>query len=121
MVVRHGFAIDEGLGDGSALGEFGFNPFGVHVAPETGHELVLLATAQVKETVFIEIAQVAAGPPFAGVHGFTQITQQVRALDQDFTILGQTHLHMGQRLATLPARWPCGRLRHTTEAHSDNP
>src|SRR3546814_1824133 len=29
MVVRQRFAINEGLGDGAALGEFGFDPFGL--------------------------------------------------------------------------------------------
>src|SRR3546814_5466389 len=33
------------------------------------------------------------------VQGFTQITQQGRALDQDFAVIGQADLHMGQRLA----------------------
>ncbi|MNY49136.1 hypothetical protein D3C86_1845300 [compost metagenome] len=76
MVVRHGLAIDEGLGDRPALGQFGFHPLGVYVASETGDELMFLASLEVEKTLGVELAEIAAGPPLGGVRRLSQIAQQ---------------------------------------------
>ncbi len=121
VVLRQGFAIDEGLGDGAALGQFGLDPVRVDVAPVTGDELMLLAAFEVEKTVVVERAEVTAGPPLFGLFGLAQIAEQGRAFDQHLVVFGEADLHMGSGWPTLPARWAPGRLRHTTEAHSDRP
>ena len=95
-MLRHGFAVDEGLGDMAALGQFGLDPFRVHVAAETGDELMLLAPLEVEKALGVEFAEIAAGPPFIGVRRFAQIAEQGRALDQHFAVVGQANLHVGQ-------------------------
>ena len=94
VVVRHRFAVDEGLGDVAALGQLRLDPFRVDVAPETGDELMLLATLEKEKTFRVELTQVAARPPFFGVRRIPQVTQQRRTLDQHFAVLGQPHFDM---------------------------
>ncbi|MNH35198.1 hypothetical protein D3C79_958630 [compost metagenome] len=75
--MRHGFAVDEGLSDRAALGQFGLDPFRVDVTAEAGDELMFFATLEVKKTFVVELAQVATGPPFAAVRGLTEVAEQV--------------------------------------------
>ena len=113
VVLRQGFAIDECLGDDAALGQLGLDPVGVDIAPVTGDELMLLAALEVEKTVFINVTQVAGGPPWRVQVGLVQVTEQHRSLDQHFAVFGQADFNVGQR-STDTARTVCLRM---IEAH----
>ena len=121
MVVRHGLAVNERLGNVPALGEFGFDPFRVDVAPEAGDELVLLSAFQVQIAVGIELAQIARRPPDVGGRRFAQITQHWNVADQHLAIISQANMNMRQRFAHAADTLRIGRFSATTDAHSDKP
>ena len=71
VITRHCFAVDKGLRNMAALGQFGFDPFRIYIAAEAGDKLMFLASSKVEITFGIKLPKIPAWPPLFNVRCLT--------------------------------------------------
>ena len=115
---------DRGVPDPIVPDQHRLHVVGVHLLAIGQRDHVLLAPAQGQEAVAAELAEIAGVVPAVGVDrgrrrlGVLPIADEaVRAADEHFAVIGNPHLHSGNRLAHRADPVPVGAREADCRAH----